>query len=177
MFSKLGPLFETKFRHAENTDTRQAIRRDESKSGRKKDKQERDTERDQDLWTDSTVVSLEALYAFLSGFLQQQLNKEKQSEETDIQNEKPLSQAVSPEQKAVNAYQTTAHYTQATPTHDMQPEYDPDALSNPDIRIMNNILQNILTLEKRGVTELAIPKQGTFLESLESAVNTALKEI
>jgi hypothetical protein len=183
MFSKLEPLFKTTFRQAESTDTRQAIRRDESKSGRKNSDDNTQQDEDNDLWTDSTIVSVAALKAFLTDFLKEQIDSEKQQQEesasiTDAQTQVAENTLA---RKAHSAYETSAHYADAYSkrqtdgaTPPPSQEIPADLLDNEDVRIMNKLIVGLQTLESRNVTELNIQREGTFLESLEKAVKNAL---
>lgn len=68
MLTQLGALFKTTFRHAEETDTRQAIRREDKKHGRKKGEEDESLFTDE-LWEDSAGVSVHDLRVFLMSFV------------------------------------------------------------------------------------------------------------
>jgi hypothetical protein len=69
MYTYLDTIFTSRMRHAEQTDTRMAIRREEKQDARKRKDDGRERSGDNSLWEDSTDVSVTGLKAFLENIL------------------------------------------------------------------------------------------------------------
>lgn len=171
MFSRLEPLFLRQFRQAESADTRQAIREEHKDESRRRNDEEEQTQDNQDLWTDSTVVSVESLHAFLIGFLRDQIEQDK----TDTQQQ--TAQSRTPDRKptdignrATNAYAQTAKRMEHTPLETPLPSGNRNTVESEDVRLINTLIRDLQTLAANGITELNIPIAGTFLESLQQAI-------
>lgn len=182
MFSQLGPLFRTHLRQAEHADTRLEIRRDEKHDQGKKQEYEPEGEDNSALWEDSTSVSVEALRAFLIGFLKSR--GDAVPEATVPQNDG--LQVTSPEYRppvstraaqAVKAYSSMA--AQMTPpamppepqkVEQEQPLDLVDLLHADEIRTMHVLITELDALSRKGVQTLMINKAETFLEALVQAV-------
>ena len=174
MFSRLEPLFKNTFRKAESTDTRQAIRREDKKDGRRKNHDKESETADSELWKDSTYVSVEALKAFLSAFLEQQIKDERdEAQSQPSSNSQSRQSATTRGYKAAQAYQNMADKA-AQPVQEKPESRRTDAVESEDVRIMNKLIDDLNTLSGKGVTDLNIQKEGTFLESLKSAVQKAM---
>ena len=182
MFSNLGPLFRATFRQAEQTDTRQAIIREEKENGRRK-KEDKEEATDGELWEDSTSVSVDALRTFLINFL-------KGSELTDRLNGKQNSTPSPPQRmpeertpvntqtaRALGAYQSMAEKTAATPPAPPPPVEttidEADLVASDEIRLMHKLINDLEELSGRGMQTLTIERADSFLQSLENAVNAA----
>jgi len=173
MFSSLEPLFKKTFRQAESTDTRQAIRRDEKQREERKRKENQKDEQQTDLWTDKTSVSIEALKAFLKEFLKNQILKEK----------KEYNSVSAPKRSknygnhATNAYETASKYSENSfkKQNDESTYEGSQNINSEEARSINKLIDNLNTLSEKGLKELEIQKKQTFLDSLEDAVQKALK--
>ncbi len=173
MFSRLDPYFKMTFRHAENLDTRQGIRREEPHDEYKGKKHDHTEEKDNSGWEDSTSVSVSALRTFLA-----QLVKTSAQKTTDIAAAAtaPPEGPSGPAAKAAQAYQATAIAVHADTENSGQPPQTPDdpdkpELSSEEIRIIHQLLNDLKELETAGVQTLTIERASSFLQSLANAVN------
>ncbi len=175
MFSRLEPLFLRQFRQAETTDTRQAIREEHKDESRSKNERDTQTQDEQDLWTDTTVVSIESLHAFLVNFLREQIDMETQnSADATPHTELGSNVPASPGGKAASAYEATARRYEHPPMEDADAApRNTGAIESEDVRLINHLIRQLQDLSKRGITELTIPRAGTFLESLRQAIENA----
>lgn len=175
MFSRLEPLFLRQFRQAETTDTRQAIRDEHKDESRGKNEHDTQAQDDQDLWTDTTVVSIESLHAFLIGFLREQIDMEtKDAADRAALSEQQQNTTESPGGRAASAYEATARRYEHAP---MEPAAsatpNTGSIESEDVRLINHLIRQLQELSQNGVTELTIPRAGTFLESLRQAIENA----
>ena len=198
MFSQLGPLFKTTFRQAESNDTRQKIPHEE-RDPPQRDKDDKEEKIDDDaLWQDNTTVSIAALRNFLINFLNTMPEAQiiDQSIDPDLEtpdiDETHVLQGNRPKErerptnthnaKAVRAYQAIANktqegrangpQTQAGQTYRRPPSAD--QIENKELRDIYQLIDNLEILSNRGVQEITIQKNGTFVESLQSSVNALL---
>lgn len=184
MFSSLGPLFKTMFRQAEHADTRLEIRRDEKRESKKNTEFE-DRPDDNDMWEDSTDVSVSALRLFLQNFVSGKTARSPSGSEAASNNafsasEDPsLTPPIAPDSPAVNsmtaravsAYQHQTGYRPApAAAASTPPQSDVDLVSGEDVRVIYALLSDLDDLASRGVETLRIRKAASFLESLTNAV-------
>ena len=186
MFSQLGPLFKTTFRHAESTDTRQMIHHEDKNKGRKKGDDERPDD-DSDMWEDSTRVSVDALRTFLINFLNGatvQTGLAAAAQNTPAASTPPPRPANPATARAAGAYQSMAdklephHYTPPAPVADLPADEGPtatdaDLLHAAELRLMHELIVDLDALDKAGVLELVIEPAESFLEGLRIAVQNA----
>lgn len=188
MFSELGPLFKTTFRQAESNDTRQKIPHEERDHPNKNKNNDTKQESDDDLWQDSTTVSLEALRNFLINFMATLPG----AQETDIpltKEETPKTQQRPKEKnrptsthnaKAVRAYQSMAAHNerQNTAKRETEPTYrkppSADQIENRELRDIYQLIDNLDYLANKGVQDITILKSGNFLESLQASIQRLL---
>ncbi len=186
MFSNLGPLFKTVFRQAEETDTRQAIKREEKKQNRKRKEDEEDHRISVDLWEDKSSVSVEALQSFLITFIKGETFQEdlKKSQDKTPRNEKPPKENASTfsekqratttaQQRAVSAYQSMSD--KITPQEGLNespslPTADADLIESKEARDIYTLIKDLDYLKEQGVTEIFIEPAESFVESLRYAV-------
>ena len=190
MFSSLGPLFKTVFRQAEETDTRQAIQREERKQNRKRREDEEDHRISVDLWEDKSSVSVEALQSFLITFIKgetfqegQEQPKENQPVEKDVKldSNKPQPQSkdavTTAQQRAVSAYQSMSEKVSPSPSTEnigstlSQPTADADLIESKEARAIYTLIEDLDFLKERGITEIFIEPADSFVESLRHAVH------
>ena len=179
MFSHIGSIFTHKPRHAETLDTRQAIRRHdpdhESTRKKKKGGQEKFII-DED---DHTVVSVEALRAFLEHFLNtQMIENQTKARAADMQ-EHAMTHAPEPRKTAentggmasvaANAYQHTAQASQKSQTV-LSDDASQSYLGGADIRVIHQLLDDLKALSAKDVEYLNIERSESFLGSLSAAV-------
>ncbi|MEM9469852.1 MAG: hypothetical protein AAF988_06795 [Pseudomonadota bacterium] len=184
MLFNLGPYFKTVFRNVEDTDTRQAIQREERDIARRNDEEEEDTRISIDLWEDKSSVSVDALLTFLQTFIQGQTFTQNQSkdakeksssEESNTADQRePTYKAPKDTQtaKAVSAYQSMNEKTAPAP----QPQSsgtqtaDADLIAGTEARDIFVLIEDLEVLKERGVSELFIEPAVSFVESLKTAV-------
>lgn len=182
MLSRLAPLFKTMLRKAESADTRLTIRRDEKEDRREKEEFSPEPEQESDLWTDSTVVSIEALRAFLLTFIKGDSKKSVEQDGSAAFTAAPSQEAaVTPRAAAaVKAYGAAAHTAAGHDHHlDPPPEIPPadegaspaDMLAAEDLRTIYQLIEDLDFLTRQDITSLTIEKADTFLESLVAAVS------
>lgn len=196
MFSALGNIFSIKPRQAEQTDTRQAIRRHDPDYEQRRRKKQSDA--DQGLSEDGATVSVEALRIFLKNFVrnnangetaQQTLNEEQSLPEqhyepTDykIQADLGLADTADQQEKSAQAAKAASTYENAAQTKNTRilfettdqgaigPTLD---LSAADIRTIHLLIEDLKILNAENIEYLQIERAATFLDSLVNAVNKA----
>jgi hypothetical protein len=170
MFDRIDPLFKTLFRHTENADTRQDIKRKTpEQEQRKKDTSKEDKENNP-LWDDETDVSIEALSSFLGSLLG---NKNQIFNSNTGQ--KPSAPAPS-NNYAINAYQKNSENksSKINITENVNPTEDSDlTLQDKDIPLIEKLLEELQTLKKHNIEYLVISRKGTFFDSVKDAIQNA----
>ena len=184
MLSRLDSIFKTQFRHAENTDTRQAIQRREQDQ-RRKNEDDKPNYDESELWHDDITVSV----ASVKNILKQLTSAKPQDTasttqpddvtifspqndpETDDSN--PRSEQAD---KAAMAYKRTWQTTHPEETSfTPPPENLPDiSLAATEMRMINDLIADLDTLLARDVHNLTLEKSDSFLQSLQIAVEKAL---
>lgn len=185
MVTRLEPSIQSPLRQAESADTRLSIRRDEKRDGGSRHDDTPPEEQEGSLWQDTTRVSTQALKAFLTGFLKEQMGMAADpaghrgapaSQTPPLPETTPASTAEN--KKAASAYQTIAARTAAppeSPAQDSPTFNNPSGIENEELRLIMTLIEDIETLIRSGVEEIVIEREGTFLQSIASAVNSALK--
>ena len=183
MYSRLDPVFQSLPRQTENADTRQDIRREEKTGDERrkggKDKEEKPAE----LWEDSTVVSVRALHAFLTGLVADNAGKG----HAEIQ----VSAAAAPQPPAQHREHPPTEAARAAKAYKTmyytgQKEHQPPLPAPPAIengvklspeeeRTIHKLVADINILAASGIETLQIKKSESFLQSLVDAAALALK--
>lgn len=189
MFSQLGPLFKTMFRSAEAADARLEIRREEKESGRKREGDEETIPDNNDLWEDSTSVSVTALRTFLIDFLRNQnghdTTPDLAQQQQDLPNIDMPAEEVQPPaptstiaMRAAKAYGAMA--AQNTPPAPLQPpqpageENLADLLESDEVRQIHQLIAELDDITRKGIESLKIELEGrTFLEAVATAIHAA----
>ncbi len=179
MFSQLGPLFKTVFRKTEHADARFEIRREEKDNPKKEEDEAEEKLSDDDLWQDSTAVSVLALRTFLIDFLKTK-GEATQEEITASENMEGAINTPHPAPanpmaaRAHRAYANMASYAQSPPP---PPENTTektvnlsDLLAVDEVRTMHMLIAKLDRLHKRGIETLVIEKADSFLQALVLAV-------
>lgn len=188
MFSQLGPLFKTQFRHTESNDTRQNIPHEEYDAAQGRDQNEAE-KKEAPKWEDEASVSIIALRAFLIDFLKTLPGAENLEFETK---QIDKAQSARPKEsrrptntnnaKAVRAYQTMAKHAVPDEVEEKEASEDtgsiarkktpdvPDNIESKEYRDIYMLIQDLDVLSDKGVQELFIYKSETFVESLKAAV-------
>lgn len=180
MDSRLDPLFRILPRQAERADTRQDIRRQEDRDGRKKDNGGRDGEGDSGQGEDSAVVSVRALKIFLENMMAASAAPEKawmapvpaasSPGGADAGTVPPLSRSEAA--RAARAYGRGAEQDRpAMP--EGQPALPALALTAEETQVIRTLADDLAVLEKAGVEALHIRPDGGFLQSLAAAAAAA----
>lgn len=183
MLSNLGPLFKTVFRQAEETDTRQAIQREDKKQNRKRKENEEDHRISVDLWEDKSSVSVEALQSFLITFIKGETfetsGKEPVSEKESLPKDNNVSRPAqkhnaknTAQHRAISAYQSmNEKVTPSTNTQKPQtPVSDADLIESKEAREIYKLIEDLDILKEHGIIEIFIKPADNFVESLRNAV-------
>lgn len=185
MFYALGNIFSPKTRHAESTDTRQAIRRQDPDDQRRPNN-EREEEAELFNEKDDTIVSITALRAFLENFLKS-LPSDEQGEKTEKEKNKNLAEDAlkvghdfnkkrpveGKMKQAMGAYQSAAKSgaeTKRFSTSDTKQTAENLGLQASEVRTIHTLLEDLKILSERGIEELVIERSTSFLQSLVNAV-------
>lgn len=184
-------------RQAERTDTRQAIRRQENKDGRRKKNRRSLEDIDSD---DETVVSVESLRVFLLSLLEQGQSEQSATDRSSYAvPETQQSKAGAPSAKppmaarAAQAYQSAYNASHPTEreqadaaaggqrhdsdeyrdTADAYPSAPPaqKSLSDKDRDVVTDLIEDLDFLMSHKIQELAIRRKGDLLQSIISTVN------
>lgn len=182
MFSRLEPILRPVVRRTESTDTRLALRRDESKDYA--DAKDRGNPEDfvPMEWEELAAVSTGALRSFLLTLLN---GTQPGSAGTQPQAEEPKHTPTTLGSRAISAYQTMGRAGHdknvVTETPAGLPNVPTDA-AHPETSVLghefseNDILRvqvfitDLIELERRGVTELTIQRSVNFLDSIQQAI-------
>ena len=185
MFSNIGKIAGRPTRHAEETDTRQHIQRHDPDQRRRS---EDETEETKDPFTheDSAIVTISTLRLFLENFLKSLEPKPQETKAQDTKVATPSPQVPpaaadsppkdNPAAQAAHAYQSASR-TRAASTHPTPQMNEAEAkalLGAEDVRTIHTLIEDVKSLEQRGVEFLKIEKGESFLHSLSAAVK-ALK--
>ncbi len=178
MLSRLAPLFKTMLRKAESADTRLAIRRDEKEDGGGKKDFADSPDQESDLWTDSTVVTIEALHAFLLTFIKSDNTPDAgpaHATASHPDNAAPEAVLTPRAAAAVKAYGAAAHAGGQEHLAPLQETADTaeagGSLTPEELHTVRQLIQDLDFLTRMNVATLTIEKAGTFLESLSAAVS------
>jgi hypothetical protein len=178
MDSKLDPVFRTAFRHAESTDARLGIRREEPQGDQRRGGDGDTPHEREDPWQDVTSVSIRALRTFLAGLLGQAGQNIGEKEKIILPTAPDETYAARPAAdpaaaRAAGAYRATAGggATSAPPAAPAGPAV---ILTPDEIRVIHGLIDDLDRLSSRQIEELRIEKNGTFLESLAAAARRAL---
>ncbi|MCB1532249.1 MAG: hypothetical protein KDJ35_05200 [Alphaproteobacteria bacterium] len=187
MFYTLGKILSQTPRQAEQTDTRQEIRRHDPDQQRRK-KGETEDEAELLALEDDTTVSITALRAFLQEFLKslppeqregesQDGNQENMPEKDtpkmghDFNKERPVNGAMA---QATGAYKTAAqsgHEDTKFKKGSAQETAENLGLDGSEIRTIHTLINDLKALSAQGYEELVLERNATFLQSLVAAVD------
>lgn len=179
MFSRLEPILRPVVRRAESTDTRMAIRRDESQDLGRRKSRGRNEEIAPIPWEDLASVSTAALRAFLQTLLHAGGPAPAPAEAASRHEPTTLGS------RATSAYQTMGRAVQdrnvVTESPPGLPDVPTDAphpetavigheFGEDEIRRVTVYIGDLIELERRGVLELTIQRSLTFLDSIGQAI-------
>ncbi len=188
MLHTIGNIFVREPRQAEQTDTRQGIKRHDPDQERSRRRRKEDTS--EEFGEDFAHVSVEALSVFLKNFVKEQAAEELKTdsgqplaheatiiEPDNIVQEQPVNRPTNPAAaKAASAYQSMSQshkqddvLIETTDTA-QGPAFD---LSAEDVRAINVLIEDLETLKKARIETLTIERAASFLESLTNAVQQA----
>lgn len=197
MLYALGNIFSSKPRHAEQTDTRQAIKRHDPDFEREDDEQDREDQGD--LQEDSATVSVDALRIFLVNFAREGAENEAQKskaskmdaphdlktqdnaqaaafENTDTPADNCASpQAAQAAHKAASAYQSVSEVNKKTVLLETTDNVSGPSLdlSAADMRTVYILIEDLKTLSEARIEYLQIERAASFLDSLVAATASA----
>jgi hypothetical protein len=182
MLSNLGPLFRTTFRQAESADARMEIHREEKDSGKRKHSDDDPANADNSLWEDSMAVSIPALLTFLNDFLKNHgapassdaLLGDPLALADDATDVHTLMTSVSPvAAKAVKAYTSLSAPPAAPPPPSTSaPDHSLSPLKPEEIQAIFRLMRDLNALHRAGQETLTFRMTGTFVDSLQEAVDT-----
>ena len=159
-------------RHVESANARLEIRRDESQSGNRKKDQSHHDKNASIPWDDTAYVSVASLKAFLESMVT-----------ADPEDATPYIPPVHEarntiSQRAASAYQTIGRrghdenvYTAPASTN--TPASVETNFSEEDLARIRRFIHDLVELSRNGVTELAMQKSATFLDSIDAAIAAA----
>lgn len=193
MFSGLiGQIFASSpvHRQAEHADTRAELQRREFDDGKNAKKDGKNSEAEPNMADDATV-SVQSLSLFLTSFLATVTEKPKKSFASAVNPQE--KQAARPDHQAresksgPNAHAASAYRKTAVNAGGAAPD-GPGFASNPethigetvsaeDIRLMHKILDDLKTLENKGIQYLHIRQGERFLQSIATAAKQALDQL
>lgn len=187
MFSNLGGIFTNKPRQAEATDTRLGIRRHDPEEERRKKKKKDEPDLNMEV-TDSAVISIEALQAFLTTFLKSLEKKDVSGKfqtlahKTDRQQEfdlPPRGKNSGEASHAANAYQNMARAQEKSSllSIDDQQEAPEISLASSDVRAIHALLGDLKLLREKNAETLTLEKNDSFLASLIAAAAEKKKSL
>lgn len=175
MDSRLDSLFRTTFQPAQQTDTRQGIRREEPQHDQQKKQKKKDGE-NAESGDDEATLSVQALHEFLRNILTQAGEKmpsgihQTMPEEDRSASSRPADPASA---HAALAYQTAAR---ATPGRRIDFSERPGAAATPagpaitlsaeERRTVHKLLEDIEALGQRGIGAIPLIPADSFLHSL-----------
>ncbi len=203
MFSGITNIFKVPPRQAENTDTRQEIRRHEPEYEQRKQGKRKKTPEELFSQSGSATVSVDALHVFLENFLKSQ----NAVADRDFATASAAPEAAKPEESgdpgfvaglfkppqaeeenpsavsgaaahAAQAYQSMARNAEDRNREhllaDASLEDGPEiVLSSSDVRVIHRLLGDLKQLEARDIHFLHIERSESFLDSLVEAVDKA----
>lgn len=185
MFSRLEPILRPVVRRTESTDTRLAIRRDESKDyGSSKDRGGGEDYAPME-WEDMAEVSTGALHAFLQTLLNGPQSPAGPAAPGTPAPEEHKTTPTTLGSRATSAYQTMGRVGHdknvVTETSPNLPPVPTDA-AHPETSVLGHefgpgeiqrvqaAINDLIELERRGIKDLTIQRSLAFLDSLEQAI-------
>ncbi len=177
MLTHLQTFFGVQPRHAEQSDTRQEIRRHDPDAQPRKKDDDRKSDEDFAMADDHAVVSVPALRVFLENFLKTQKAQGDADEQvviTQPRQAKDSGKVLDGETvRAVRAYQHTALAGDEPAYTGQASQNSQELLGGEDVRTIHILMADLEELSARGVEYLKIEKASTFLGSLVAAVAAA----
>lgn len=184
MFSNLGPLFKSTFRKAEQTDTRQAIQREDKKQNRKRKEKEEDHRISIDLWEDKSSVSVEALQSFLITFIKGEtyIPSSRSDNESSTTEDKDTPAITKPpdrkkpqttkQHRAISAYESMNDRIDPSPILPKEQTHiaDADLIESKEARAIYKLIEDLDLLQEHGIMEIFIDPSDNFVDSLRGAV-------
>ncbi len=185
--TRFDPFIQAVARRAEGIYTKMAIRRDESQDLTRRRKNQDDTASSPNLWEDTTEVSVVALRGFLEDLLG--LTHSLPQMTTDSLPLPPVSADQPTAPQTASSHAAKAYRNTGRVVHDENveiiapvpviPPSEPvsdtavrlgDDFGEAEREIMRGYLQDLVGLERAGVTFLTLRRSLTFLESIDQAI-------
>lgn len=154
-------------RHVESANARLEIRRDESQGKGRKKSDDAAENHVSIPWDDTAYVSILSLKAFLESIVHKP--------EDDVFTSTLHEATTTLNQRAASAYQNAgraghdSNMLSAAPP----PSHIETNFSDEDLRRVRRFIGDLSDLESKGVTELAMQRSATFLDSIEAAIAAA----
>ena len=163
-FSLDGIFTGLPLRHVEQANARLEIRRDESQGGRRKKDQSGGDDYVSVPWEDISYVTVASLRVFLGGLLA--------AGDDSVYQPVPHEASSTINQRAVSAYQSIGRAG-----HDENITSAPPPISavetnftDEDLDRVRGFVVDLAALDHNGVTELALQRSATFLDSIDAAI-------
>ena len=177
MDSKLDSIFRTNLQPAQQTDTWQGIRREDSQNDQHKKSTYKHKD-DDESGEDQATLSVQALHEFLKNLLQQAGEKMQPAiaqimPEDDMSDGEPAP--FNPASAhAARAYQTTARaapgqridFSERPSVATQTPQGPAITLSAEELRVIHKLIEDIEALGLRGIASIPLVPADSFLKSL-----------
>ena len=154
-------------RHVENANARLEIRRDESQANNRKKTEEHSDSTNSVEWDDTAYVSILSLKTFLESIVH--------TPEDDVFTPQIHEAKTTLNQRAASAYQNAGragHDVNITPAAP-PPSHIETNFTEEDLKRVRRFIIDLTELERLGVTELAMKKSASFLDSIDAAITDA----
>lgn len=153
-------------RHVESANARLEIRRDESQANNRKKTDEHSENSHAVEWEDTAYVSILSLKTFLESIVH--------TPEDDVFTPQIHEATTTINQRAASAYQNAGRAGQDT---NIAPAPPPSHIetnfTDEDLKRVRRFIVDLTELERLGVTELAMKKSASFLNSIDAAIAEA----
>ena len=191
MLYRISPFFKSLLRRTETTDTRQAIRREETTLEQRKKGEDDKRASFADSVADDTQVSVDSLVSFLNDMLKENTataqeqsfssmaenitDPETPNTAPNLSGDEALSKT--PPSQAANAYQSTASNIEA-PNYaggnkaKLEDGAHAVILDTKDRQTLERFVSDLRELSRNGIESLNISRAGTFFESLREAIDS-----
>lgn len=154
-------------RHVESANARLEIRRDESQANNRKKTDEHSENNNAIEWEDTAYVSILSLKTFLESIVH--------TSQDEVFTPQVHEAKTTLNQRAASAYQNAGragHDSNVTPSAP-PPSHIETNFTDEDLNRVRIFIADLTELERAGVTELAMKKSATFLDSIEAAIAEA----
>lgn len=155
-------------RHVENANARLEIRRDESQGRGKRKSDEQAGAHDMPEWDDTAYVSLASLRTFLESVVPH--------DDPEIYIPPVHEASTTLHQRATSAYQNAgrAGHDENVASPAPSASHIETNFTEEDMARIRGFISDLIELDRRGISELAMQRSASFLDSIEAAIASAL---